>query len=155
MVVSPAVRILGLDLGDQTIGVAVSDEMGWTAQSLDTIRRASLREDFRALEVFVERYRPEKIVLGLPRNMNGTIGAQAEKVLRFAERLSSRFDIPVLTWDERLSTVGAEKYLLEAEMSGRKRRKVIDKLAAAFILQGYLDSSGHTVDPSGQGPAAE
>jgi putative Holliday junction resolvase len=132
-------RILGLDLGDATIGVAVSDEMGWTAQGLTTIRRTSQQKDFEALGEVIRQYQPEQIILGLPRNIDGSIGPQARKVMEFTEQLSTRFSIPIIEWDERFSTLGAERYLLEAELSSRERKKVINKLAAAFILQGYLD----------------
>ena len=133
-------RILGIDFGDARIGVAVSDEMGWTAQGLTTIRRTNKQQDFEALGELIKQYKPEQIIIGLPRNTNGSIGPQARKVMDFAEKLSTRFNIPVIKWDERFSTLGAEKYLQEAGLTPRARKKVIDKVAAAFILQGYLDS---------------
>ena len=133
-------RILGIDFGDARIGVAVSDEMGWTAQGLTTIHRTNQQKDFEALGKVIKQYQPEQIILGLPRNMDGSIGPQARKVMDFAEKLSARFNIPVIEWDERFSTLGAEKYLQEAELTPRARKKVIDKVAASFILQGYLNS---------------
>jgi len=133
-------RILGLDLGDRTIGVAVSDALGWTAQGVDTIKRVSLEEDFARLDEIISRYGVERVVIGLPKNMNGTIGPQGEKVLEFASLFKERTSLDVVLWDERLTTVAAERMLIEADVSRRKRKKVIDKLAAIYILQGYLDS---------------
>ena len=142
-------RILGLDVGTKTIGVAVSDEMGWTGQGIGTIRRTNIRADFAELDKYLQKYRVEKIVVGIPRNMDGSIGTSAEQVYSFIERLKEKFSIPIDTWDERLSTVAAERALLEADMSRSKRKKVIDKVAAVLILQGYLDYL------SMKGPAAE
>ena len=142
-------RILGLDVGTKTIGVAVSDEMGWTGQGIGTIRRTNIRADLAALDYYLQQYAVEKIVVGVPRNMDGSIGSAAEQVYSFIERLKEKFPIPIDTWDERLSTVAAERALLEADMSRGKRKKVIDKVAAVLILQGYLDYL------SMKGPAAE
>jgi putative Holliday junction resolvase len=133
-------RIGGLDVGDRRIGVAISDEKGWTAQALQVLTRTNLDADLAALKTCFSPYAPSSIVIGLPKNMNGTIGPQAEKVLDFARLVEGALGIPVVMWDERLSTVGAERVLLEADLSRAKRRKVIDRAAAAFILQGYLDS---------------
>jgi len=132
-------RIGGLDVGDRRIGVAISDEKGWTAQGLHVLTRTSLAADLEALRACFAPYEPTTIVVGLPKNMNGTLGPQAEKVMAFARALEAALEIHVELWDERLSTVGAERVLLEADMSRAKRRKVIDKAAAVFILQGYLD----------------
>jgi putative Holliday junction resolvase len=132
-------RILGLDVGTKTIGVAVSDEMGWTGQGISTIRRTNIRADFAELDKYLQQYKVEKIVVGVPRNMDGSIGSAAEQVYSFIEQLKEKFSIPIDTWDERLSTVAAERVLLEADMSRGKRKKVIDKVAAVLILQGYLD----------------
>ncbi len=132
-------RILGLDVGTKTIGVAVSDEMGWTGQGVGTIRRTNIRADLAELDEYLQQYAVEKIVVGVPRNMNGSIGRAAEQVYFFIEQLREKFPIPIDTWDERLSTVAAERVLLEADMSRGKRKKVVDKLAAVLILQGYLD----------------
>jgi putative Holliday junction resolvase len=142
-------RILGLDVGTKTIGVAVSDEMGWTSQGISTIRRTNIRADFAELDKYLQQYAVEKIVVGVPRNMDGSIGSAAEQVYSFIEQLKEKFSIPIDTWDERLSTVAAERVLLEADMSRGKRKKVIDKVAAVLILQGYLDYL------SMKGPAAE
>ena len=142
-------RILGLDVGTKTIGVAVSDEMGWTGQGIGTIRRTNIRADLAELDKYLQQYAVEKIVVGVPRNMDGSIGSAAEQVYSFIERLKEKFSIPIDTWDERLSTVAAERVLLEADISRGKRKKVIDKVAAVLILQGYLDYL------SMKGPAAE
>ncbi len=137
-------RTMGLDIGTHTIGIAISDELGITAQGLKTLRRKSMEEDFREIATIVGQFEIEKIVVGLPKNMNGTLGKQAEIVLKWIKILMDNVHIPVVTWDERLSTVGASKVLLEADLSRRKRKKVIDKLAAVLILQGYLDQSRRT-----------
>lgn len=133
-------RIMGLDVGDKTIGVAISDPMGWTAQGLEVIRRENLAKDLARLEQIIKEYEVERVLVGIPKNMNATLGPQAEKVLAFIENLKERFDLPIKTWDERLSTVAAEKMLIQADVSRSKRKKVIDKMAAAVILQGYLDA---------------
>jgi putative Holliday junction resolvase len=134
------VRIGGLDVGDRRIGVAISDEQGWTAQGVDVVHRTQLTKDLEALRAVFAPFAPTAIVIGLPKNMNGTIGPQARKVLAFAREVESALGVPIVMWDERLSTVGAERVLLDADLSRAKRRKVIDKAAAVFILQGYLDS---------------
>jgi putative Holliday junction resolvase len=134
-------RIMGLDIGTHTIGIAISDELGITAQGLKTLGRKSMEEDFTQITAIIHQFGIEKIVVGLPKNMNGTLGKQAEFVLKWIDVLKDHLQVPVVTWDERLSTVGASKVLLEADLSRRKRKKVIDKLAAVLILQGYLDQS--------------
>jgi putative Holliday junction resolvase len=131
-------RIMGLDVGTHTIGVAISDELGITAQGLKTVKRRSLEADFEEISSIIDHFEISKIVVGLPKNMDGTLGKQAEKVFRWIRDLKDRIHLPVVTWDERLSTVGASRVLLEADLSRRKRKKVIDKLAAVLILQGYL-----------------
>lgn len=136
-------RILGLDYGTKTTGVAVSDPMGWTAQGLEIIRRQEdehIKATLNRIAQLCEEYKVEKIVLGLPKNMNNTLGERGEKTLQFKEKLENRLRIPVETWDERLSTVAAESVLLEADISRKKRKNVIDKLAATIILQNYLDA---------------
>lgn len=133
-------RIMGLDVGDKTIGVAVSDELGWTAQGLEVIRRTSLSADLSRLKEIIVSYGVEKIVVGMPKNMDGSKGPQAEKVEEFIREMATEISLPVTKWDERLSTVGAERVLLAADVSRAKRKKVIDKMAAVFILQGFLDS---------------
>ena len=134
-------RIMGLDVGTRTIGIAISDELGFTAQGLKTLKRKSKKDDLREIAIIIGQFEINKIVVGLPKNMNGTLGEQADNVLRWIEVLKDQTHLPVLTWDERLSTVGANKVLLEADLSRRKRKKVVDKLAAVLILQGYLDQS--------------
>lgn len=135
-------RTLGLDVGSKTIGVAVSDELGWTAQGVETIRR-NLDEpelDFQQLGKLISNYEITKIVVGLPKNMNGTIGPSGEACQAFAKEVKQRFELPVALWDERLTTVAAERMLISADVSRKKRKKVIDKMAAVMILQGFLDS---------------
>lgn len=130
---------MGLDIGLKTIGIAVSDELGLTAQGLKTIIRKGLEEDFSEISQLISQFRVETIVVGLPINMNGTLGKQAEIVLHWIKDLEERISVPVVTWDERLSTVEANRTLLQADLSRAKRKKVIDKLAASLILQGYLN----------------
>ncbi|MCM3367082.1 MULTISPECIES: Holliday junction resolvase RuvX [Bacillus] len=135
-------RILGLDLGTKTLGVAISDEMGWTAQGVETIKIDEAGGDFglsRLSEIIAE-YGADKIVLGFPKNMNGTVGPRGEASQSFAKVLENTYNVPVVLWDERLSTMAAEKMLISADVSRQKRKKVIDKMAAVMILQGYLDS---------------
>ncbi|MBP1930468.1 Holliday junction resolvase RuvX [Ammoniphilus resinae] len=133
-------RIMGLDLGDKTIGVAVSDELGWTAQGVETIKRETLTKDFERLKQLVVEYNVEEIVVGLPKNMNGTIGPRGELSRSFAEKARETLGLPVILWDERLTTVAAEKMLVAADVSRKKRKQVIDKMAAVMILKGYLDA---------------
>ena len=136
-------RILGLDFGSKTIGVAVCDPFGWTAQGLEIIRREeenNLKKSIARISELCREYAEESIVLGLPKNMNNTEGERVEKTLAFKKRLEKELKLPVELWDERLSTVAAERSLLEADLSRAKRKKVIDKMAAMYILQGYLDS---------------
>ena len=131
---------MGLDVGTRTIGVAISDALGITAQGLKTLKRKSIEEDLREIAIIIHQFEIERIVVGLPKNMDGTLGKQAEIVLEWIKVLKDKVHVSVETWDERLSTVGASKVLLEADLSRRKRKKVIDKLAAVLILQGYLDN---------------
>ena len=133
-------RIMGLDVGSKTIGVAVSDDMGWTAQGVTTVIRKNMDKDLEELKKLMDQYNPLEIVVGLPKNMDGAIGKQAEEVLALVETMKKSLNIPIIAWDERLSTVAANRFLLEADLSRKKRKKVINKMAAVFILQGYLDS---------------
>ncbi|WP_199478291.1 Holliday junction resolvase RuvX [Peribacillus saganii] len=135
-------RVMGLDLGSKTIGVAVSDAMGWTAQGIETIKIDEAKNEFgfNRLGKIINEHEVSKIVLGLPKNMNGTLGPRAEISQTFASKLEKKYKLPVILWDERLTTMAAERVLLEADMSRGKRKKVIDKMAAVMILQGYLDS---------------
>jgi putative Holliday junction resolvase len=141
-------RTMGLDVGSHTIGIAISDELGMTAQGLKTIRRKSMEEDFTEIKMIISKFDIEKVVVGLPKNMNGTLGKGAEAVFQWIEAFKARINLPVVTWDERLTTVEASKILLEADLSRKKRKKVIDKVAAVLILQGYLDHSRKRNDDS-------
>lgn len=136
-------KIIGLDVGSKTVGVAISDLMGWTAQGLDTLRINEENGDL-GIEKLVDIIDKEKVgtvIIGLPKNMNNSIGFRGEASLHYKETLQERRpDLEIKTWDERLSTMAAERSLLEADLSRQKRKKVIDKMAAVFILQGYLDS---------------
>ncbi|ALF11618.1 Holliday junction resolvase RuvX [Parageobacillus thermoglucosidasius] len=135
-------RALGLDLGTKTLGVAVSDELGWTAQGIETISIDEEQGEYglKRLREIIDEYKVDTIVVGFPKNMNGTVGPRAEASQRFAKILEQEFALPVILWDERLSTMAAERMLIAADVSRKKRRKVIDKMAAAVILQSYLDS---------------
>ncbi|MBC2577558.1 Holliday junction resolvase RuvX [Peptostreptococcus russellii] len=132
-------RIMGLDVGDRTIGVAVSDLMGITAQGVTTIRRESKKKDIEELKKLIKEHNVKYIVSGLPKNMNGTIGPQSEKVIKFCDILKEETGMEIDYWDERLTTVSAEKMLIDGDVSRKNRKKVIDKLAAVLILQNYLD----------------
>ena len=137
-------RTMSLDLGSRTIGVAISDLTGLIANGVETVRRTSPERDFARLGDLIAEWEVGEIVLGYPKNMNGTIGERAKLSEAFAEELRSRFaGIPVVLWDERLSTVVAERVLIDADLQRKKRRKVIDKMAAVVILQNYLDSKNH------------
>nr|WP_129597687.1 Holliday junction resolvase RuvX [Anaerophilus nitritogenes] len=133
-------RTMGLDVGDKTIGVAVSDAMGMIAQGVETIRRVGKKADYKRLQELIEEKCVTKIVVGLPKNMNGTLGPQGEKVLSFVEGLNNRFKVEIILWDERLTTVAAERTLIEGDVRRENRKKVIDMVAATYILQGYLDA---------------
>lgn len=133
-------RILGLDVGDRTIGVAVSDPLGFTAQGITTIRRKNIEKDLEELKKICDEYGVESIVAGLPKNMNGTLGPQSEKVINFCDLVKENINLPISMWDERLTTVAANRAMLEGDLSRAKRKKIVDKIAAIYILQGYLDS---------------
>lgn len=133
-------RIMGLDLGTKTIGVAVSDESRITAQPVGVIKRASFEKDLAALKELIDKHNVSEIVVGLPVNMNGTMGEKSHSAMRFRERLGERTGLPVGVWDERLSTAAVNRVLIDGDMSRAKRKGVVDKLAASYILQGYLDS---------------
>lgn len=131
-------RILALDVGTKTIGVAVSDPMGWTAQGIKTIRRRNEAADSLAISDLVRELEIRQILVGLPINMNGSEGVQAARMREFAKWLEEKFSLPVILWDERLTSVAAQEFL--ADLSRSKRREVIDKMAAVLILQDYLDT---------------
>lgn len=136
-------RILGLDFGSKTVGAAVSDELLVTAQGLEIVRRESenkLRKTLARIEQIINEYQVEKIVLGFPKNMNNTVGERGEKTLEFKEMLERRTGLEVILWDERLTTVSADRAMMEAGVRRENRKKYVDRIAATFILQGYLDS---------------
>src|ERR1700741_494536 len=132
-------RILALDVGTKTIGVAVSDELGIAAHGVTTIKRVGIKRDIEALGRIINQYNPSEILVGVPYNLDGTVGKRGQDILKFAEKIKETFSIPVEFWDESFSTADAEKMLIEADLSRRKRKKVIDKMAAVFILEGYLE----------------
>ena len=132
-------RIMALDVGSRTIGIACSDALLMTAQGIETIRRTSLENDFNRLRELISEYEVHELVVGMPKNMNGTKGDRAEKTEEFVEKMKAVIDLPVTFWDERLSTVMAERQLIAADVSRKKRKGVIDKMAAVVILQCYLD----------------
>ena len=139
-------RVMGLDYGSKTIGVAISDPLGLTAQGIEIIRREEenkLRKCLRRIEELIKEYQVEEIVLGFPKNMNNTIGERAEKSLQLKETLERRCKLPVIMWDERLTTVEANRTLMESKVRRENRSKYVDMIAAVFILQGYLDSKAN------------
>ena len=136
-------RILGLDYGSKTVGVAVSDPLKITAQTVETIVRKEenkLRKTLARIEELVKEYEVESIVLGLPKNMNNSLGDRAEKTMEFRSMVERRTGLPVVLWDERLTTVAAERTLIESSVRRENRKEYIDQIAASFILQGYLDA---------------
>ena len=139
-------RIMGLDFGSRTVGVAISDPLGITAQGIEIIRRereSMLRHTLSRLEELIVEYQVEEMVLGFPKNMNDTVGERAQKSLEFKDKLERRTGLPVTMWDERLTTVAADRAMIEAGIRRENRKEYVDKLAAVFILQGYLDSLQH------------
>ena len=139
-------RVMGLDYGSKTIGVAISDPLGLTAQGIEIIRREEenkLRKSLRRIEELIKEYQVEEIVLGFPKNINNTIGERAEKSLQLKETLERRCKLPVIMWDERLTTVEANRTLMESKVRRENRSKYVDMIAAVFILQGYLDSKAN------------
>ena len=138
-------RIMGLDYGSKTVGVAMSDPLGITAQAVETIWRKDenrLRKTCARIEELISEYEVERIVLGLPKHMNNDLGERAQKALAFGEMVKRRTGLEVVMWDERLTTVEAERTLIENNVRRENRKQYIDKIAAVFILQGYLDSIG-------------
>ncbi|MBS3970618.1 MAG: Holliday junction resolvase RuvX [Clostridia bacterium] len=134
-------RTAGLDVGERTIGIAVSDLLGITAQGLDTIRRSQMEMDLQHIINILKDYDVNLVVIGLPKNMNNTLGPSADKARMFGNELSKRTGIEVKYWDERLTTVSAQRTLLEGDVSRKKRKQVVDKIAAVMILQNYMDSA--------------
>lgn len=136
-------RIMGLDIGEKRIGVAVSDEYGLIAQGLPTVNRTGTQEDIRQLADIAQKWSVEKIVAGMPRNMNGSYGPQSDLVFDFISRLQQETEIEVICQDERLTTAAARRTLLEGDVSRQKRKKAVDKIAAVLILQSFLDRQGY------------
>lgn len=137
------IRIMGLDYGSKTVGVAISDPLGITAQGIEIVRRKTenkLRQTLARIEELIKEYQVESIVLGFPKNMNNTIGERASKTLEFGEMLKRRTGLEVIMWDERLTTAQATRVLIEGDIRREDRSCYVDKLAAVFILQAYLDS---------------
>ena len=132
-------RIMGLDVGEKRIGIAISDPMGWTAQGHSVLQRSELEADLKQIQQICQDYEVEKIIVGLPLNMDGSIGAKALEIQEFGTAVKNRLTVAVEYWDERLSTRSAERILIEADVSRRRRKQVIDKMAAVNILQAYLD----------------
>lgn len=132
-------RLMGLDVGDRTIGVALSDLLMITAQGLTTIKRTNLKADIQELRKIIDEYNVTKIIIGMPKMMNGTIGIQAEKVISFTEKIKEKIDLPMDFQDERLTTALSEKILISADVKRNKRKEVIDKLAAVQILTTYME----------------
>ena len=146
-------RILGLDYGSKTVGVAVSDPLGFTAQGVEIIRRKSenkMRQTLARIEELIAQYQVEEIVLGLPKNMNNTLGDRAEKSLELQETLERRTGLPVVMWDERLTTVSANRVLMETGVRRENRKEHVDEIAAVFILQGYLDYLANKNEETGR-----
>ena len=146
-------RILGLDYGSKTVGVAVSDPLGLTAQKVETIWRKQenkLRRTLARIEELAAEYGVEKIVVGLPKNMNNTLGDRAEKSLELKETLERRTGLPVVMWDERLTTVSANRVLMETGVRRENRKEHVDEIAAVFILQGYLDYLANKNEETGR-----
>jgi putative holliday junction resolvase len=137
-------KVLGLDIGEKRIGIAISDELGYTAQGIKVLTRSGLDDDLEVIKKLMVAERASAIVVGLPKNMDGSLGEAAQKVLSFAKKMEESLSVPVILWDERWTTAEATRLLLDADLSRNKRRKVVDKLAAVLILQGYLDSLEHS-----------
>mgnify|MGYP006290890609 CR=1 FL=1 len=130
---------MGLDIGDKRIGVSISDSMNLTAQSKEVIKRTDRRQDLKIIKKYIKKYQVNEIIVGLPKNMDGTLGPQAEKTKNYTNFLKNNLDLPIIFWDERLSSREAEKLLIKADVSRSRRKGVIDQVAASIILQGYLD----------------
>ena len=139
---TPRPRVLGLDVGSKTIGVAITDPLGITAQGLETLRRKNKRLDFEQLARLVRHYEVSEIVVGYPLRLTGVEGKQSEKMQLFAEQLRKKFGLPVHLWDERLTSSQANRILREAELSIKKRREAVDRLAAVLILQSWMQARG-------------
>lgn len=132
-------RVIGLDIGEKTVGIAVCDPLGLTAQGIKTIRRTGIKSDINEIINIINEYQVETIVAGMPKNMNNTIGPAGERVMAFCEKLKQKVEMDIVYEDERLTTVAAQRMLIDADVSRQKRKKVIDTVAATYILQTYLD----------------
>ena len=146
-------RLMGLDYGSKTVGVAVSDPLGLTAQGVETVWRKQenkLRQTLARIEELISEYQVERIVLGYPKNMNNTVGERAVKSLEFKEKLEKRTGLPVVMWDERLTTVSANRVLMETGVRRENRKEHVDEIAAVFILQGYLDYLANKNEETGR-----
>lgn len=133
-------RILGIDYGDARVGIAVSDIMGWTAQGVGTVKNRGEKNLLADIDAIIKEYSPEKIIIGLPKNMDGTLGFRADETYAFAENLKSIYGGEIIFWDERLTTVGASRFLNETNTRGKSRKSIIDTVSACLILEGYLNS---------------
>ncbi len=135
-------RILGIDYGDSRIGTAVSDPFGWTAQGIETIKVENGEEHaLQRIRQLIDEYKVEKIVVGFPRNMNGTIGPRGEKTELFIKKIEDKFGLPVIKWDERLTTIAAKRVMIATNVKKSKKKGIVDTISATYILQGYLDSN--------------
>ena len=143
-------KILGLDIGEKRIGIAISDELGYTAQGIKVLTRSGLDDDLEVIKELIKEAKASEVVVGLPKNMDGSLGESAQKVLSFTKRMEEFVSLPVTLWEKRWTTAEPTRLLVDADISRAKRRKVVDKLAAVLILQGYLDSRA----PPGQGGLA-
>lgn len=142
-------RIMALDLGEKNIGVAVSDPLEITAQGVEVIHRSSIKKDLNRIGELIKEYAVDKIVLGYPLHMDGSAGEKAEESMAFKKRLENKYALPVVIWDERLTTVAAQRTLLDAGLSRSRRKKVVDKVAAVLILENYLQSRSSTDEEDG------
>jgi putative Holliday junction resolvase len=133
-------KVLGLDIGEKRIGIAVSDALRCTAQGLTVLNRSGVADDIGVIKELIKTSQVSEVVVGLPKNMDGSLGEGARKVLSFVSKLEEALSVPIVLWDERWTTVAATRMLLQADVTRKKRRKVVDKVAAVLILQGYLDS---------------
>jgi putative Holliday junction resolvase len=133
-------KVLGLDIGEKRIGIAVSDALRCTAQGLTVLNRSAVDDDIGVIKELIDASQVSEVVVGLPKNMDGSVGEGAQKVLSFVSKLEEALSVPIILWDERWTTVAATRMLLQADVTRKKRRKVVDKVAAVLILQGYLDS---------------
>ena len=150
-----ATRILALDYGSKRMGVALSDELGWTAQPLETYERRTLDRDIAHIQALVQSHEVGQVLIGLPLRLNGEEGPAVQAVRRFIEHLAPALSVPIITWDERMTTCAAEDLLIAADVSRKKRKGVVDRVAAAILLQGYLEAQAPPVSNRSEGAVAE